>query len=191
MAYEGTSFSQLLGGLGGRQDLGYAETASLLGRSISESDQLLKRATRGYGEATDRFGYNLGEYEEKGDQIGVLEKLLAPWSPGAAALIGFGLRRSRGKPKFKYDPESYAPGFEGREFGQEMGEDLLSSIEGTRRFAYQSLKNSTIADLLDTAGNIGESYALFGDDDMTIGEWLKRGWGKKKDTAGRGSRRPV
>ena len=154
------TLSQILAGLRADQQLGQKETLGMLGKSIFESEQSVKEGTRAYQEAADKAGLDIQKYGEKGAKIDTVQKALSliPGTAIPAAILGFGLKRARKKPKFTFDVNKAAPGFEGRLFADQAGKDLLSSIEGTRDIVSQALKGSFFNDLVSTATSLYGSY---------------------------------
>ena len=154
------TLSQILAGLKADQQLNKQETLGLLGESIFDSERLVKEGTRGYQEAADKFGLDFSDYEEKGDKIATAQTALSliPGGQVASALLGFGARRLRNKPKFKFDLNQAAPGFDNRLFADQAGKDLLSSVEGTRDIVSQALKGSFFNDLVSTASSLYGGY---------------------------------
>ncbi len=154
------TLSQILAGLRADQQLGQKETLGMLGESIFESEQSIKEGTRAYQEAADKAGLDIQKYGEKGAKIDTVQRALS-LIPGAqipAAILGFGLKRARKKPKFTFDVNKAAPGFEGRLFADQAGKDLLSSVQGTRDIVSQALKGSFFNDLVSTATSLYGSY---------------------------------
>ena len=154
------TLSQILAGLRADQQLGQKETLGMLGSSIFESEKSIKEGNRAYQEAADDVGLDIQDYGEKGAKIDTLQTL-GSLIPGAAvplAILGFGARRARKKPKFTFDINKAAPGFEDRLFADQAGKDLLSSIEGTRDIVSQALKGSFFNDLVSTATSLYGGY---------------------------------
>lgn len=154
------TLSQILAGLRADQQLGQKETLGMLGSSIFESEKSIKEGSRAYQEAADDVGLDIQKYGEKGAKIDTLQTL-GSLIPGAAvplAILGFGARRARKKPKFTFDINKAAPGFEDRLFADQAGKDLLSSIEGTRDIVSQALKGSFFNDLVSTATSLYGGY---------------------------------
>lgn len=154
------TLSQILAGLRADQQLGQKETLGMLGESIFESEQSIKEGTRAYQEEAGDLGLDIQDYGEKGAKIDTLQTL-GSLIPGAAvplAILGFGARRARKKPKFTFDINKAAPGFEDRLFADQAGKDLLSSIEGTRDIVSQALKGSFFNDLVSTATSLYGGY---------------------------------
>ncbi len=154
------TLSQILAGFRADQQLGQKETLGMLGDSIFESETSIKEGTRGYQEAADDVGLDIQDYREKGAKIDTLQTL-GSVIPGAAvplAILGFGARRARKKPKFTFDINKAAPGFEDRLFADQAGKDLLSSIQGTRDIVSQALKGSFFNDLVSTATSLYGGY---------------------------------
>lgn len=154
------SFQQMLAQFSAEQKLGERETIAELGKSIFESNSLISEGNRAYQEEVDDFGGDLSSYTAKGDTIDALQKgaSLIPGAAPFAALLGFGARRARKKPKFTFDINKAAPGFEDRLFGDQAGKDLLSSIDGTRSLVSQALKGSFFNDLVSTATSLYGGY---------------------------------
>jgi|SaaInlV_100m_DNA_2_1039680.scaffolds.fasta_scaffold00039_66 hypothetical protein len=154
------TLSQILAGLRADQQLGQKETLGMLGSSIFESEKSIKEGSRAYQEAADDVGLDIQDYGEKGAKIDTLQTL-GSIIPGAAvplAILGFGARRARKKPKFTFDINKAAPGFEDRLFADQAGKDLLSSIQGTRDIVSQALKGSFFNDLVSTATSLYGGY---------------------------------
>lgn len=154
------TLSQILAGLRADQQLGQKETLGMLGSSIFESEKSIKEGSRAYQEAADDVGLDIQKYGEKGAKIDTLQTL-GSFIPGAAvplAILGFGARRARKKPKFTFDINKAAPGFEDRLFADQAGKDLLSSIQGTRDIVSQALKGSFFNDLVSTATSLYGGY---------------------------------
>ena len=154
------TLSQILAGFRADQQLGQKETLGMLGDSIFESETSIKEGTRGYQEAADDVGLDIQDYREKGAKIDTLQTF-GSLIPGAAvplAILGFGARRARKKPKFTFDINKAAPGFEDRLFADQAGKDLLSSIQGTRDIVSQALKGSFFNDLVSTATSLYGGY---------------------------------
>ena len=154
------TLSQILAGFRADQQLGQKETLGMLGSSIFESEKSIKEGNRAYQEAADDVGLDIQDYREKGAKIDTLQTF-GSLIPGAAvplAILGFGARRARKKPKFTFDINKAAPGFEDRLFADQAGKDLLSSIQGTRDIVSQALKGSFFNDLVSTATSLYGGY---------------------------------
>jgi hypothetical protein len=154
------SFQQMLAQFSSEQKLGERETIAELGKSIFESNSLISEGNRAYQEEVDDFKLGLDSYTAKGDKIDAIQKgvSLIPGAAPAAALLGFAARRARRQPKFTFNINKAAPGFEDRLFADQAGKDLLSSIQGTRDIVSQALKGSFFNDLVSTATSLYGGY---------------------------------
>jgi len=157
------TFSQLLGTLQAEQQLGQKLTQGVLGEEVFKSESMIKEGDRLYQEAAQQAGIDLGKYAEKGKEIDTATTLLAAAVPAAApfiALAGFFGKKSRSKPKFRFDLEKAVPGFENRLFAKQRGEDLMSSVEGTRANVSRALESSLLSDVLGVGLSLYGSYQL-------------------------------
>lgn len=157
------TFSQLLGTLQAEQQLGQKLTQGVLGEEVFKSESMIKEGDRLYQEAAQQAGLDIGEYQQKGKEIDTATTLLAAAVPAAAPLIalgGFFGKKSRSKPKFRFDLEQAVPGFENRLFAKQRGEDLMSSVEGTRANVSRALESSLLSDVLGIGLNLYGSYQL-------------------------------
>ena len=157
------TFSQLLGTLQAEQQLGQKLTQGVLGEEVFKSESMLKEGDRLYQEAAQKAGIDIGDYQKKGKEIDVGTTLLAAAFPVAAPFIALGGllgKKSRKKPKFRFDLEKAVPGFENRLFAKQRGEDLMSSVEGTRANVSKALESSLLSDVLGLGLNLYGSYEL-------------------------------
>ena len=178
------TFSQIIRQLDSDRRFASQETGASLGISAKDSENIIKELNRAYGEAAQDTSSQFSEYSRKGKQIGTAQTLLGLVNPLAAAGLGFIAKRSRKKPKFKLDISKAAPGFEDRLFGKQAGEDIISSIRGTRKFTSDALKGSLFNDAISTLQSTFGSYQLgkglgMIDKTTSFGEFLK-GIGKEK-----------
>lgn len=170
-----TASTQMLARLANQLQLDKVETGQELGSEILDSGFLIDEGLRKYQEEAEDTGLEFSEYNRKGANIGAgqtLATLAAPHLAIPAAILGFGLRRNRDKPSFEFDLGKAVPGFENRLFGKQKGLDLISSIEGTRKFTSKALEGSLLADFFDTARSTVDAYGDSGTDESLI-NWLR------------------
>ena len=170
-----TTSSQMLRRFLNNLELGKVETGADLGKEILDSGYLIDEGLRKYQEEAQDTGLEFGEYGRKGDNITAgqtLATLIAPQLAIPAAILGFGLRRNRDKPTFNFDLGKAVPGFENRLFGKQRGLDLVSSIEGTRKFTSNALEGSLLADFFDTAKSSVDAYGSSGTESSFL-DWLR------------------